>query len=356
MPASFLSLTGWNDVFHEVLNHLERPVDDVHDNEDYDGEIYRAALSTFRNALLSLALSCRAFLDPSLDKLWHDLHDILPLLELLPNYERRGRVHIERLDLSHRAPVDETLLIRFAKLENLAQLQVTACFPNSTDSPPLDRRHSFQKLTKLELRCQPTGLARFILASTMPRLNDLYDFLKHFPSICRHIGPHTLTRLRVELGEISLELFFEEHLPLRDADIERLARAWSNQHNLILIQSETTMSDPDRLARGCPQLSKICIPDLDATSVPPADSVPLTAHGARKLCIQNLVGAGEDETRLAVAVVLDRLFPRLKLEMSGIMEMPGYGDSPNPYVDDSESVTLLLRAMQIARKHYPGGV
>ena len=97
MPTSFLSLTGWNDVFHEVLNHLERPVDDVHDNEDYDGEIYRAALSTFRNALLSLALSCRAFLDPSLDKLWHDLHDILPLLELLPNYERRGRVHVSHM-------------------------------------------------------------------------------------------------------------------------------------------------------------------------------------------------------------------------------------------------------------------
>ncbi|KAM5545031.1 hypothetical protein V8D89_001142 [Ganoderma adspersum] len=150
-----------------------------------------------------------------------------------------------------------------------------------------------------------------------------------------------------------LELFFEEHLPLRDEDLERLARAWPNLCALILIQSETTLSDPDRVPGS---LTKICIPDLDASSVLPADSVPLMEHDLMYLCIQNLVGAEEGETQLAVAVVLDCLFPRLKLVPGGLEEMPGYGESSNPFLEDSQNVTLLLRAMEIARKRYSSGL
>ncbi|KAI1783203.1 hypothetical protein LXA43DRAFT_357137 [Ganoderma leucocontextum] len=536
MPVPFLALAGWHDTFHDILNHLE-PTDDDDDNDDYDGKIFFAARRAFRRTLLSLALSCHALLDPSVDKLWNNLDDIHPLLKLLPNYQRRDSIHhltgeitpeawsrlqtyasrvrsislfqdasldpsvwptileqcqgtvlfpnlrklsmsmwhatqasfsplhclaspslchlflsvdtdqgtdktiiatiagrtleevsitspglvrlsffpfmnigrehlmclsrftkMVQLDLSDHATLDEDLLLLLSNLENLTRMRIPILFRDPTES--LDLKNGFQKLTKLDLRCRPTHLARFMLASPMSRLNDVClrlgshladDFHTSLPSICRHIGPHTLTRFRAELDDFrrpprflmdllepvlpfvnleELEFFFEEHLPLRNEDLERFSHAWPKLRALILIQGETTLSNPDRvpgsverptlhglveLARQCPQLDRLCIPDLDASRLPQADSVPLMGHGPLDLCVQNLVGAGVDETQLRVAVVLDRLFPCLKLE-SGIEELPGYGDNPNPYTEDSENVSLLLRAMQIARKHYPRGV
>ncbi|PIL32754.1 hypothetical protein GSI_04869 [Ganoderma sinense ZZ0214-1] len=312
---------------------------------------------------------------------------------------------MERLHLSDCAPLDEAILLNLGNLENLTHLRAYIQFQDSAESTAglLDFKHGFQKLIKLDVHCQPTHLVRFMLASSMPQLSVLElrlrphfadAFHSDFSSICRHIGPHNLTRFRVELGDFlhpprhlmdvlepllpfanlqELEVLSETHLPLRNEDLERLARAWPKLHALILAQSETTMTEPDRipgsverptlhglvaLAQGCPRLAQISIPDLDATSVPPTDSVPLIAHRARNLCIQNLVGAEEDERQLAIAVVLDRLFPRLRLEPWGIEELPGHGGNPNMYLADSKNVSLLLRAMQLARKHYrdPGGI
>ena len=89
MKASFTTLAGWHDVFHEILSHLD-PIDsDYNVDDDKDCKIYITALHTCQRATLSLALSCRAFLDPSLNKLWRGLDDIHNLLKLLPNYQRR---------------------------------------------------------------------------------------------------------------------------------------------------------------------------------------------------------------------------------------------------------------------------
>nr|VWO95054.1 Uncharacterized protein [Ganoderma boninense] len=404
MSTSFLALTGWHDVFHQILNHLDRPKDG-YDDDDYNGNIYYTTLHTFQNTLLSLALSCHAFLDPSLDRLWHDLNNIHPLLKLLPNYQNHGSICVQRLRLGDHAILNEDVLRRLANLENLTELTVSILFRDSVAlvSAQLNERVGFRNLTTLDLRGQPADVTRFILASPMARLNDVRirlndhsadEFLTYIPSICQHLGPHTLTTFQAELGDFvhpprvlmdlieplfhfvnlkRLELFFEEHLPLRDADLERIARTWPQLQALILMQSENTVSDPDtdpgsverptlrglvELARGCPELAQICIPDLDATAacIPDADSVPLLAHGARNLCIQNLIDAEGKEEQLGVAVVLDRVFPRLKLEHCGIEWIPGYGESANPHLEDSENVSLLLRAMQMARRHYPGGV
>ena len=49
----------------------------------------------------------------------------------------------------------------------------------------------------------------------------------------------------------------------------------------------------------------------------------------------NLAGAEDHKTHLAVAIVLDHLFPRLKLEPCGIEELPDYEEDPNSYRGDS---------------------
>ena len=92
MQVPFIALAGWHDVFHEILNHLE-PADSDYDDLDH-AEIRLDARRIFRSALLSLVLSCRALMDPSLDKLWHHLDSIDPLLRLLPNYQRRDYPYV----------------------------------------------------------------------------------------------------------------------------------------------------------------------------------------------------------------------------------------------------------------------
>ena len=90
MSASFTTLAGWHDVFDEVLNHLE-PMDDYDDDDDEeDSERNFAAMRAFKRTLLSLALSSRALLNPSMNKLWCSLSCITPLLKLLPNYQGWG--------------------------------------------------------------------------------------------------------------------------------------------------------------------------------------------------------------------------------------------------------------------------
>ncbi len=565
MRPSFPTLAGWHDVFHEILNALE-PIDDDDgddDDDDDDDDIdYFAARRVFRSTLLSLSISCHAFLDPSLNRLWRDLDGIHSFLSLLPNYQRRdftyvsGYVYVlrsmcyhlthiimgksltgdispdawtrlqtyatrvrdinvylaeyldssiwstllkqchgqplfpnlrtlrvgirweavhdgfspaqslaspslrtliissnadqradmatiatitasllqefavkspglirfsffpfktvnceyltclsqfaqmEQLVLSSHSILDEDLLMVLTRPTNLTHLGASILLRDPSESGQLDLKDGFQKLTNLslELHRQPS-LPRFFFATSMPRLRDLSirlrdqladGFHTSFPSICRHIGPHTLTRLQVELDDFAhpppflmellepllpfanleeLELLFEEHLPLRDEDIARFAHAWPKLRVLLFMQSEATVSEPDRepgaverptlhglitLARGCPQLGRLCVPDLDVSALPQADGVPLLAHGPLDLCVQNLVGAEDGERQLDVAVALDRLFPRLKLKF-GIEELAGY-DNPNPFLEDSENVSRLLRAMQIARRNYPGGV
>ena len=570
MASPFLTLAGWNDIFHEILNILEPEDDYDYDEDDYRYEDHDdaefAARVVFRGTLLSLALSCRAFLDPSLDKLWNDLHSIHAVFNLLPNFQLHGstyvsvyifvlhaltsyahkfgkkfagnispdawarlqtyatRVHtinvfltavyapsvwptvlkqchgkplfpnlrtlrlvirweaplnrlqvapaqclaasslrallitsnadqgvdaaaistvtarmlqefasksprlshlsclpyrsigcehlrclsqfvqMEGLVLNSYSIVDEDLLVVLSNLKNLTNLEASISLQDPSDARQLDLKAGFQRLIRLDLKlhCPPEYLTRFILATSMPRLEDLSlllstrhvdGVLTSFPAIWHHIGPHKLTRLRVGLGDFEhpplflmellepllpfsklqeLEFLFQEHLPLCDEDLSRFARAWPQLHALLFRQSDASLANPNRepgalarptlsglveLARGCPKLVCICIPDLDvsASALPKAEDVPLLRHGLLDLCIQNLVGAEDSERQLDVAVVLDRLFPRVKLEFK-IRGPLRYDNNPNPHVADLVNVSRLVRAMRIAREHYPGGV
>ncbi len=286
-----------------------------------------------------------------------------------------------------------------ANLRNLTRLRASILLRHSAASAQLDLKGGFQKLTMLELRGPASHLVRFMLASSMPRLNHLCLVVSSHPeaihislaSICQHIGPHTLTRFRAKLRSFrrpspflidlleplipftnleELEFLLEERLPLRDVDFERFARAWPKLRALVISQSNNTLSDPNRVpgsferptlrglvdfARSCPRLARLCILDLDTTTVPRVDSVPLLGHSLLNLCILNLVGAEDKEKQLDIAVVLDRLFPNLKLT-TGISALPRYGENPNPFLEDSDNIARLLRAMQIARTHCPSGV
>ena len=303
---------------------------------------------------------------------------------------------MEELYLADHLAFDEDLLPTLTHLKRLAHLKIAIQLRDPPESAQLVLTDKFEKLTRLDLCGPPAHLARFIVASSMPELEDLFIwFRSHRPdgldisltSICRHIGPHTLTRFRVQLNSFvhsprflmrlvepllpftNLEevvFTLEDYLPLRDEDLARISRAWPKLRVLRLDQSSTALADPDRrpgsierptleglieLARGCPQLAELCIPELYASTLPQLDNVPLMGHGPLDLCIQNLVGAEEVETQFDVAVVLDRLFPRLDLEY-GIDELRQYGENINPFTEETYNISNLLRAMQL----YPRGI
>ncbi|KAM5545028.1 hypothetical protein V8D89_001139 [Ganoderma adspersum] len=78
------------DVVCEILHHLDPP--DV-DYISGDHNIY-ISRHPHRKTLLSLSLCCRAFSGPSLDKLWHSLDGLHPLLNLLSNYQRHDSTYV----------------------------------------------------------------------------------------------------------------------------------------------------------------------------------------------------------------------------------------------------------------------
>jgi hypothetical protein len=50
-----------------------------------------------RSQLLRLATCCKAFSEPALDLLWRKMDDLLPLLKILPSFERVGDAYVRVL-------------------------------------------------------------------------------------------------------------------------------------------------------------------------------------------------------------------------------------------------------------------
>ena len=240
---------------------------------------------------------------------------------------------VERLYLNDVSTIDLDLLLILAGLKKLMILRAPVLPRAPTEFAQLDLQDGFPKLARLDLRCPPIHLEHIMRMFPITRLNDLSLRLRsHSPDgfdtslvlICRRIpGPHAcaLTRFRAGLSRFTrpptflmnliepllqfanleeVQLFIEEHLPLRDEDLARSARAWPKLRGLLLVQSDMSLWDSNRepgaverptlrglveLARVCPLLNRPCIPDLDASILPLATGVPLLGHGLLDLCI-----------------------------------------------------------------------
>lgn len=91
-------------------NH-DSPAAPFHSNPDILGEIceYLAPydnleidveqVSEARQNLAWLALTCKAFLEPALDRLWRSLDTLYPLFKILPAFTRADGTHVRNLGL-----------------------------------------------------------------------------------------------------------------------------------------------------------------------------------------------------------------------------------------------------------------
>ena len=90
---------------HEVLQVIFENFLPVHDDRSLTFASYESYASfvagkSTSQTLLSLAVTCRTFLEPALDALWWAMDDLTPLLALLNGYKNIMDGHEDRVSLN----------------------------------------------------------------------------------------------------------------------------------------------------------------------------------------------------------------------------------------------------------------
>jgi len=73
------------DIFDEICDYLS-----------YDYDFDADEISRSKQNLLWVALTCKAFLEPSLDRLWKQLDSLFPLLKVLPAFTQSDGTYVSR--------------------------------------------------------------------------------------------------------------------------------------------------------------------------------------------------------------------------------------------------------------------
>lgn len=72
-------------------------LDEICEYLSYEDEVDADDIASSRRTLLRLALTCRAFLEPALDRLWRNLDSLFPLLKVLPAFIQTDGTYVRRL-------------------------------------------------------------------------------------------------------------------------------------------------------------------------------------------------------------------------------------------------------------------
>jgi hypothetical protein len=79
--------------FHSNPDILDEICENLHDEPEEGGEATR----TSKQNLLWAALTCKAFLEPALDRLWRTLDSLFPLLKILPSFTQSDGTYVSFL-------------------------------------------------------------------------------------------------------------------------------------------------------------------------------------------------------------------------------------------------------------------
>ena len=84
-----LSLHSNPDILDEICEYLS-----------YDCDADTEEIHLSRRTLLRLALTCKAFIEPALDRLWRSLDSLFPLLKILPAFGKSDGTYVRFFFLS----------------------------------------------------------------------------------------------------------------------------------------------------------------------------------------------------------------------------------------------------------------
>ncbi|EIW53998.1 uncharacterized protein TRAVEDRAFT_66660 [Trametes versicolor FP-101664 SS1] len=298
---------------------------------------------------------------------------------------------VRSLVLDGNLTVDRAIFAGFCQFTALEHLSVTLYITDG-ERGPLDFG-SFPSLRKACIRGPPDDLARFFAGVSLPALRKLsLDFstdpaeavllasvasiFDAVPSGITHLEikrlrrarwfvprsdeerrprPHTLMpiikpamRLRA-LARVSIDFTFVPSVT--DADIARMLEAWPALTELAIHYGGRGDDDFElgrptaatllAVATRSPKLVSLTLPDTDlrnAGSVLPA--LPFPEHGLETLFLGSGIRIKRDEQFLRAALLIDRLFPYLRLPEDPMVYSEHYGE-----------LERYLKAMQAGRVH-----
>ena len=81
--------------FHSNPDILDEICEYLHEEQDGPSEL--ALTGTCRQNLLWAGLTCKAFLEPALDRLWSSLDSLFPLLKILPSFIQSDGTYVSFL-------------------------------------------------------------------------------------------------------------------------------------------------------------------------------------------------------------------------------------------------------------------
>ncbi|PIL32339.1 hypothetical protein GSI_05585 [Ganoderma sinense ZZ0214-1] len=253
-------------------------------------------------------------------------------------------------------------------------------------SAPALPPHAFQGLTALALYGHSDHLVSFILACEFSNLERVSFRIVQPPTAGqpRHLwtalgqrfNPTLLTSIEAHYNcafsarPSSLMEFFEPLLAfpnitifdlaffsmepsIRDNDLARFGAAWPRLAT-FKIEHSKRYSQPDvarptlpgviELARRCPALTALYIPEIDPSPVPEKSTTPALGHRLRSVWIDSIAPPATIQVSMDIAAVVDRVFPWIDLEDPQNLSrlVPG-----KVWVE----VLRLIRVMRIGREN-----
>ncbi|KAM5544941.1 hypothetical protein V8D89_001052 [Ganoderma adspersum] len=323
---------------------------------------------------------------------------------------------LKDLSLGPGCHLDGPALLQLSTSSLLDALAVSIRHINSADLQNVD--NGFRSLRKLIIRGALQDLVEFILSSHLPLLDELTlqvidsrsvtqgHLCRSLESVCEHPGlPGSLKRISCEFssgvaranhdGTRALVRFLKpllafpliEHCcftfyctppSVCDEDLALLGDTWDKLQSLEVRQvrhhvhgrlSPTDMQRPTlagltELARRCPGLVRVHLPELDASTLPQTSTIYGLRYAIREISFDHVRYTGTFAKRpCAVAAALDIVFPMLDVasSMSAAVSLsPSAADSRfrtsrasgvRPTHSEWWTVMKFVRAMQVGRRH-----
>ena len=72
-------------------------LDEICEYLSYEDDVDADDIASSRRTLLCLALTCKAFLEPALDRLWRNLDSLFPLLKVLPAFIQTDGTYVRHI-------------------------------------------------------------------------------------------------------------------------------------------------------------------------------------------------------------------------------------------------------------------
>ena len=303
-------------------------------------------------------------------------------------------------------PHKGTKLCQLATRSTLNALTIAIPHLRSTDLQSLS--DGFQSLHTLTIRGKLKRLVKFIRACRLPSLDDLTvqpddridsgELRSRLSAICQHPGlPRSLTRIGCEICGYRLTFvylpgtlmeYFEPLLAfpcveycrlilgdmpfISDEDLLRFGDAWGKLEYLDIRRRDGTELKPRvlalatlsgllELARRCPALEHVHLPELDARTLPEKD-VSRLGHPLRELSFDSVryakdtSPASSSQRSCAIADVLDLAFPMLNAPLSVSEGSRACDDLQKQVVDsDWKDILEFLQETQMSRDPLAAG-